>query len=398
MKPNTMIKAALATSALSVLAALPVHAQDQGGTTTVFGFSETLGYITNPDLAAGGTDRLMTLGTELSFGFSSRKAGESLSLDGGVGLLLRDEDGSFDTQIITPHVGLAYSREARDAAFSLNADYSRDRIELLRPLSDFTNADGVLVLPTSPSELVGTGLRQELSGGVQVELGKTAPLGLILSANASQIDYSDTSDPDLVDKQTTDISVTGLYRMSPVATLSLGVQQSTDSVTGDSRNLRLGLDYRVSPVFDIALGADHSLDDNSTSPTLSGVYRLQTGQLSFDVTRDSTEVVFTQRTATGQLTARAGQEQDDSGTGTVNLLGLGYAQAINDVSRLGVGLFYTDQNGTASDSTATEVVVNYSHSLTQDWDLNAGMNYRMRDSQNSTGLFVGVSRSFSVGR
>lgn len=404
MTTDTTYRVSLIGSFMVLVSALAAQAQDQGGTTGVFSLSERLSTVTNPELSAGGSDGITSLTTGLGYSLTSRTVNESIGLDAGLGLILRDVGGSFETEVTAPNLGLSYGRSAQDSDLSVNVGYSRDQIETVRSLDDFINDDGILVLPDNPDDLVGTGTKQDMSASARLELGKTAPFGVTFAADFSKVQYFETTDPDLVDEVSSTLSATGRFTVSPLISLSLGISQTHVKADGspadDSRDLTLRASYQVSPVLLVTAGASHSFTDGTTSPSLSGVYTLQTGQLSLNLTDDSQELVYSQTLQTGQLTARASHGPDSTGTGTVDLLGLGYNQAINDVSGLGLGLFYNHETTPGSDVAGTDLVVSYNRKVTQDWGLNMGLNYRLRDEAgvgtgNSAGLFVGISRDFS---
>ncbi len=409
MQLNTICRVTLVSSLVSLVSAWAAQAQDQGGTSTVFTFSETADTVSNPGLVVGGSATASSLTTALGFRLSSGTSAESLELNGGVGLVLTDQGGTVDTQLTTPNIGLSWGRTAQNSAMSVNLGYSRDRIETMQSLDSFINDDGELEVPTNPDALVGIGTKQDISAGARLELGKAGPFGVTFSADYAKTDYFDTStSTGLLDSESYSFGVSGRYTVTPLIALSLGVARNhswTEGDTGDpdSVDVTLGADYRVSPVLSLGLSVSHSLTDQSNSAGLSGIYTLQAGQLSVSVTNDAQTLVWSQKTPTGEVTARAEHGPADGGTGTVSLLGLGYSQAINDISGMGVGLFRTQESGTGSDVAATEMVLSYNHGLTQDWGLNLGVNYRLRDeatvgSSDSAGLFVTVSRDFSFGR
>ncbi|NHX27305.1 outer membrane beta-barrel protein, partial [Escherichia coli] len=84
-------------------------------------------------------------------------------------------------------------------------------------------------------------------------------------------------------------------------------------------------------------------------------------------------------------------------------IGAGYSHAINDLSSLSFNASYGmfDSTGSSNDSSRTDLSLNYSYALTSDWNLNAGVNYRVRDEDlvgkaDSTTVYVGIGRSFTV--
>lgn len=398
---------ALRFPALALLAlAIPAGAQDQGGTVTSFGVSEKLSALNG----ASGTAISGTTG--LSFSTRSTTPEDTLSFDGGLGLVLtRNPDGSTDAQVTTPNLGLSYDRTTAASAFNLDLSYARDQIDTVRPLSDFINSDGVLVPPSNPGDLVGTGLKESANLSLGVEMGRNAPFGLTLSANAGKTVYT-TSDPTLLDTSSAGAGATGRFSYSSAGRVTLGVDRTsttTDTLPDQTTTtVSLGTGYDVSPVLSLNAGLDYRLTDQAgsgtsraTSPTFGASYKLKTGSLAFDASDTTASLTWQQQTATASFAASLSHGPGANGDGRIDTLGLNYSQSIDAVSSLAVGAYYSDQADPVATLTGTSLSLSYNHALNQDWGLSTGMTYKLRDeagvgTTHSTGLFLTVSRSFDA--
>lgn len=403
----------LGALALLLLGGLPGFAQDTGSSTggnrTSFGLSEKASVLDD------GTGTTASATTGLSFSTASTTQTESLAFDGGLGLVFsHNPDGSTDTQVTAPNLGLRYSQSTPSSVVQGNLSYSRDQIQTVRPLSDFIDANGNLTLPDNPDDLLGTGLRESMAAGASVEMGKDAPFGLTLTANAGRTTYSQTTAPDLLDTSSTDAGISGRFSYSPVGRVTLGLDRGHSTTQGaadkDTTTLSLGTGYDISPVLTVSAGLNYAVTDEAgaattrdTTPTVSARYTMPTGSLGFDASQDSASLTWQQTTETAAFAASLSHGPDSSGTGQVDVLGLSYSQTINPVSGLGLGLYYSDLHGTPTDVSGTSLSLDYNHVLTEDWRLSTGVNYRLRDetgaaTTHATGLYLTISRSFDAVR
>ena len=82
-------------------------------------------------------------------------------------------------------------------------------------------------------------------------------------------------------------------------------------------------------------------------------------------------------------------------------LAVNYNHQINTTSSVGLSLFYgvTDATVDANGVEQTELSATYSHALTEDWNLNTGVNYQVRDEDtvgraDSPSVFLSIGRRF----
>ena len=385
-----------------------------------FGISQTFQTLTNPDFQNPSSGNTGFSITSLSFGSSTATPTDTLTFDAGIGLgVQRLADGSFDASVNTPTVALRYARTVPSTALTLYASYVVETLDQLRSPLDFIADDGQIILPTNPADLTSTGLKQDIRAGGSLELGRDAKFGLTITATGEQISYTQTTDPALQDINRAEAGITGRFNYSPQGNVSLGVSTEHQvtlgqpkDITRDTQNLTLGTSYDVSPV--LSLGGfvsyevvDETGQDQTRSPRaqISADYTYLTGSLSVQLGDQDTQLVWRQSLASGGISATLSHGLDDSGSGTLDQIGFNYTQAINDTSGLNLGLFYSSGSGstTSPDVTSSVLVVSYNRQITQDWGMNLGANFRLRDpssddpsaNASSAGVFVTVSRSVS---
>lgn len=395
------------SSAALLIAVLPAQGGSQGGTQTTFGVSEKTSALND----ATGTSLSATTG--LSFSTSSATPLDSLSLSGGLGLVLtRNPDGSTSSQMTTPNLSFGYDRKSASAEAKVNLGYARDQIQTVRPLSDFINSDGQLVLPTNPNDLLGTGLKQTETAGASLELGRNGPFGLTLTGGYDKTVYSQTTAPDLLDTSSASLGLKGRFSYSPVGDLTLGLATSHNTTQGastqDITTLDLGTSYKISPVLSVSGGANYTITNDSAagrstsvSPTVGANYTLKDGSIAFSAAKSQASLSWQQKTADGSVSAQLSHGPGGSnGTGTQNAIGVNYNRSLDAVSSLGLGLYYSDLTSPGANVSGTSLSASYNHAITKDWGLNAGMSYQRSNqtgsgTTNTTGLFLTLSRNFS---
>lgn len=409
------------SSAALLISASALWAQDGGQNVPLtFGISQSFQALNNSNFAVPSSGSTGLSVTSLSFGSSSSTPTDTLSFDASVGLgVQRGSDGAIDTSINTPTLSLNYGRRTPSTALNLYASYIVETLDQLRSPLDFVNDQGQIILPSNPADLVSTGLKQDISAGGSLELGRDARFGVTLSASGEQISYSETTDPALRDIDRAEVGVTGRFNYSPQGSVSLGVSaehqltlDKPQNIARDTQNLTLGTSYDVSPVLSLGGFIQYQVvDETGQAQTrnpraqISADYTYLTGSLSIQVGDRDAALTWRQSLPSGGISATLSHGLDDSGNGTLDQVGVNFNQPINDVSGLNMGLFYSSDNGstTSPDVTSSVLVVSYNHRLTKDWDMSLGANLRMRDpssndaatSANSAGVFLTVSRSLN---
>ena len=421
-----------------------------------FEFGDNLGL----DTPAEGNSSIST--TRLSFGLISETDRQQLSLGLSGGLTIQDTPDTDGTQTDwgTPRLRFSYRLSGDNANLRVNANYTVAFIDTLE-LSDFVNDEGIVELPEDFSGLSGEGQRTSYSASAFLELGTDAPLGFDLSAGISGVSYSGPVDPDLFDFDRTFVGARALLRISPVLRGTAGLRYSTYDADDDEQTYRtrttanLGFDYRVSPraTFEASVGVTEidtqkigEPDTDTSSPVgnLGFAYEMPNGQITADldasaddggderinfVVGRSLELPDGSLSATlgftdpqegpaapigslswlremrnGQLTAqinRSVSSNNEDETNLTTLVVLGYNQDLNDRSGFGLNVNYglSDATDTTNQVTRAGISASYRYALTEDWDLNTGVNYRTRQEQgedraSSPSIFLSIGRNF----
>ena len=441
---------------------LPALAQE-GGLVLTFGINERVEYRTNPNLKKGNSDSRTRADTQLSFGLSSVTAIEKLRLDvsGVLRLSQSSAGGTSDNGFQDPALRFSYARDTGNAALSAAARFRETQVDFLRPLDEFLNPDGVLELPEDFRRLRGSGTRRDYGANLGLELGKEAPLGLILNAGLSRIAYSNVAvggnlnnitrenagatvrlnfsdvtrgrvaltydhytedNVEQTDRQTTaarlgltqdlspDASIDATFGYSRVETTEFGRLRTTTGPVfslGYGRTLpngRLSVDYDARQQSD-GTWQSISLGRTLTRPDGALTARIGVVDPSATALRLTGELAWDRTLPDGRVNARLVRNVTNStnnGAILATVLSLGYNRDLTAVSGIGLRMSLarieeTDQNTV----TRTDVTATYRHALTQDWDVNAGVNWAQRDEQaagkaSSRSVFVGIGRTFSV--
>lgn len=388
-----------------------------------FGFSQSFQVLSNPDFhdPSNGTSEWSI--TSLDFSSSSVTPAQTLEFSAGAGLgIQRHPDGSVDTSINTPFVNLDYKHSTLSTVLDLNGSYILTTLDQLASPEDFLNDQGQIVLPSNPAALTSTGLEQDVNLGARLELGRDAKVGLVLAVSGEQISYTETTDPALQDQNSANASATGRFSYSEQGDITLGVSaehqvtlvpgttgKSTKDIVRDTQNLTLGTNYDISPILTVGGFVQYELvqetgqaDTSSPRAQIQVDYSLPDGSLQFQLGDQDSQLTYSKNTPTGSYSVFVSSGLDDSGNGTLNQAGFNLSQAINQVSGVSMGLYYSGDNGssTGPDVTSSVLVVSYNHQLNKDWDVNVGVNYRLRDPASNTGntatssgLFLTISRN-----
>ncbi len=456
--------AALLLAGLVALPAGNATAQEApAGLRLTLDLDQRLEADTNPGLAASspGTGLLATTG--LSFGLESRTRTQSLSLGLSSRLRLRNDSDGNDAgaSIDDPRLRFSYTLDAARARLTLRGNYRKSDIAFLRPESDFLGPGGVLMLPADLADLYGSGDR--LSWGMQgtLELGRDAPLGLILRGSHDVLDYSATTAPDLFDTTRTRLGGTLRMRLSPVTEgrlvfdyntyeardaeltdrittlysfgishdlsramsleVSLGYSRSeTDKTIGGVRGTRTedgitgGLELTLArPNGTASIGIDHTVNHNGerTEFTLARSIDLPAGQASASIGASTgnngrTHLIgaldWQNELPRGILTvglSRAITPGTDDDDELQTRLRISYTQELGPVSNLALTATHvvSDEFLAATKVQNTALGISYNHSLDRNWTMTTGYTWRRR-AETGQASATGHTVFVSVGR
>lgn len=441
---------------------VPALAQERegGGVLLSFGLDQRLEADDNLDLDPVSEGTTVTATTRLSFGLLAETAVDRLSLEAATALRAVDGPEGGESFLDDTRLGLGYTREGASARLSLDAGYRSARVEYLRPLEDFLDEGGVIVLPEDLDDLEGEGTRATTSFGAKLELGLDAPLGLTLDARASALDYSDVTDPDLTDTRRLRLGATARLALSPVmaGTLSLSHVTFEDDDAADTRRetlaAEIGLDYDVSPVLTASAGLGFSTLDirefGATETVEGATLRLSlgldrpNGDYSFDLASRVTEDGIRQDITLGrslelpqgtleaslgvtgidweefeaigalswrqeltpgsQVSAqlrRAVVVNADDEDELVTALAVGYSRELTPVAGIDLDLTFSVAEEGGGSTDRASFTATYRHALTEDWTLDAGYRHRLEDepgpgTASSNSVFLGLGRRFET--
>lgn len=444
---------------LVALPILPAVAQEEetGGLRLTFGIEQRLEVTDNVALEIPSEGTTTEAITRLSFGLVSETAFQSLTIGLAGDLRYADEpDEGTTSEFASPRATLTYTREAANAALSVDASYVQERLDRV-DITDIEDPDDPID-PGDIDDLQGGGTRSSYTFGGTLDLNTARPLGFSLRARKSGVDYTDTTDPDLNDTETTEVGATAFFRYSPVSTARIEydktrfTEDDADDTTRDTSQLTFGLLYEVSPslTLDAALGYAEIESDESgvieteTGPTalLNLTQEMRNGSAeaeflattdefgtrttlsfqrnlelrdgafsaSFGVTQGEDEdpaligaLDWRRQLRDGAVTARLSRtvvSTEDETESATTLLSMGYSKDINAISGIGLELAYAviDEDG-ANRVERGDISATYRRALTEDWDMNLGARYQTRREANvgtadSPSVFFSLSRTF----
>lgn len=433
--------------ALGALALPGVTLAQDGGVSMVFGLENRFEFVHNDSLAvpAAGTDIANV--TRLSFGLTTETAIDRLAFAVSGAVIAERLSGGAGTEVKFGReaANLSYHREVPAAVLDLEADYRRDDIDAFDAGLDRTGTAGT---------------RANYIGSARLEIGRTSSVGFAMGLAYEATDYQDTSDPALDDSTEARGDLAVVLHFSDITTGRVGVRYShREEETPGTRTVDttvgfVGLDTALSQRLDLSaeLGYTRTEDeefditDRTTGPDLrlGLTYDMPVGtaMASLRVTtdadegqRETLEVGRDLETPTGTLSARLGVTHADAAgsdvigrlswdrrlpDGALSLLlerrvryDLGddqtvtesavratWLKTVSDLSSISLNISYELSNSVTEDIDQVTLGAGYSYRLTEDWSLDSGVGYRIRNDNDghaeSPNLFVALSRDFQL--
>ena len=385
--------------------------------------------------------------TGLGFGIRSETRVETFDLNLGTELLgdfANDADKEFS--FVNQNASVGYTRAGSNSRLSFSLNYTE--VEL----------DDEVITGVGGGSIITSGSAETKSANLGLEFGVEGPLGVSLDLERREVDYIDTLDPDLNDFERTSADVLANFRIRPSLTIralagiertdeddltstetedtyvGIGAQATTAgglSVTGDILYDRtettvagpttttedgIGIDITVAqtrPDGLIELALSSRVDDagRRTSAEVRRDFDLRNGALALslgvvdqeddDQLRLIGGIAVDRDTKRGTLAASLVQDASTSdGDPTINtVFDVNLTQEINNVSSwsAGLGFVSTDTTGGTYDSRST-ATFSYSRDLTEDWELNTGVEYSKDRGEDSTNtVFLNIRRDFTFG-
>lgn len=428
---------------LTVMSITPAAGQDApGGTTFTFGLSSSLRVNDNYGLDTKSPGTTTLWDNRLSFGVLSETPLDSFAfgIDGVLRIAnvpTRSSDVSFDD----PSATLRYTREGANAR--LETELQASRVDL-----DFADPLRLVVDEINPGDLIiDTGTRETYSARLFFETGLNDPLGYGFDLSRDSVRYSNTTDPDLNDRDITDLQAFVRVRLSPLATGRLTYDErevdtdDADQTDRTDRSLSFGVDYEINPITTLnalvgyrdiketklltpktsedgvfasfgltramvngTAGVDIETDLSITGRRDTLMARraldLPSGELSVSLgaTRSPNgntdpvgSLAYVHQLPTGRITSsfeRRFRTNNDGEDTRTTRAALGYLQEINSLSSLAFDLDYIQVrdagSGTVDKIDTASFRATYRYELTQDWNLAGGYEYRIRDETAGT--------------
>jgi len=410
---------------------VPEHragAQDASGFLVTGSVRLGFDYDDNSNLSATAPNSSFEVFSDVSLGFVSETPTSRLEFS--IGGRIQDENLDFgfeENGFVNPNAELSYTLEGADSLLDLSA--SLTEADVLDEL--FLDTDGDLL---NDAVLSSVGTLQTRRYGIDLEFGRTAPIGAELSYTRRERDYSNTVSPDLFDSETDTVRATVNFRPRETLTFRTFVEQTrydADDIIQTDRtttSFGIGTTYEIDPIitFDgdisfreveettvggttvtdgvgldftltrempngtIALFGDRDVTTDTTRYQL-GVRRemeLPTGSLGYSLAlsdSDTGDLVFLgsfdflREMPNGAFTlglSQSATSNDDDEEVRRTTLSLGYDHELTPVSNIGFDLSVnrTDDvgNGAVTEGTNARLAVTYSQQLTEDWDWQLG--------------------------
>jgi len=212
---RSLTAAAGVAGALSAIAGISLAQQalgpdDDAGLTLSFGISSTASYTDNYNLRPNNEQSAELFDHRLSFGVQSKRQVDTFRLDVDGLLRIIEAPGADSRRLEDPGVQLSYERHGVNTTLDTSARYRLSSISFLDPLERDRDFDDD---PIDETDLtLDSGEREQIDLRFGVETGLNDPLGFIFDGRYRDEKFTDTTDPDLFETET--INLSGTLRMT----------------------------------------------------------------------------------------------------------------------------------------------------------------------------------------
>lgn len=440
MAKQQIVRAAAASGL--TLFILPALAQEEGGISMTLGVEQRFETGDNLGLETPEEGNTTLSTTTLNFGLNTATSNQSLGVNAGFKLRAGElpSDSDIDTGFVEPRLSFNYMREGADAVLNVDGSYDERDISFTPAVGDFTDENGLIVLPPDFEDLEGSGTRRNYSLSTSLETGLNAPLGFVFDASVRGISY-DQQSASLDDNIRYAAGVRANLRFTEVTTGFASYNfdhfeaEDAEDTERDTHAVEVGVSQQLSQraSFEAAIGfseIDEELFGISTSSSgatgrFSFDYLMPDGSIntSYSTSRDqdgarhTVNVGRTFNLPNGQFVIDIGATQEESGdpdligslnytrnlpTGVVRVglnrnvattsedeeritttADLGYDHEINSISSIEFDLSFGLSEATGGinndDTRRTDVTASYNRRVTEDWRMSTGVEYRIRD-------------------
>ena len=395
--------------ALAGLVALPLAAQDDGGLRLTFGLSARVESVSNPGLTVPAEPSTDTLSSRLSFGLtdSTRAGAVSLSV---AGTFSTDDDDDSTNGLVDPDLRLSLQRFGADSSVDVSAFINESDLDTLRGLVLDPDTGDII------GDVTGNGTRRQTGGALTYSFGKEGPWGGSLTTDLTDTTFSGTTSE--IDNRRTNLGGTLRFGLDPATDVTAGLNWSRYDEDGadprDTLRPELGLQREVpSGVASASIFAEDTEDGTRAGLSFGRSWDLPDGSLAFSL--GGTRGVTGDLSPTGSLewqknlprsnlsaTLRHDVTSDDDDVETIiTIVSLGISHAISPVASVSFGLNASNSEETATDLTTRNASLSatYSHSLSYDWTLDAGVTHRIQNEEiigeaTSDTVFLELRRAF----
>ncbi|MCU0826582.1 MAG: hypothetical protein MUE52_04085 [Tabrizicola sp.] len=378
---------------LMAVVAVPLAAQDEGGLRLTFGISSRLENVRNPGLTVPAEPDQTRASSRLSFGLTdtTRRSAISFSVAGTVA---KDNDDDTPDGLVDPNLNLSLKRIAATSAVELSAFLRENDLDSLRTLILDPDTGDIV------GDVTGDGTQRQKGGTVSFAFGEAGPWGGNLSGSVTETTYTGTTSES--DSRRSNLGASLRFRVDPATEVSTGLRWSRYAEAGEAarktvrsdfsfrRDQRAG--YVLATVF-----AEATEDGTRSGLSFERSWELPDSSLSLSL--GVTRGVTGDLTPTGQLdwqkelsrgTVSVGLRHDvsagdDDQETVVTAARFGLSHELTRLSSIEFGL-----NASGADATDTSeatwnaaLSATYSHSLPNEWTLDAGMIHRIRSEDGS---------------
>jgi hypothetical protein len=357
-------------------------------------------------------------------------------LDTGLRALDRaDED--FDVTFASPSTArLAYANEWASGGLDADVRYRQTEVDFNRPLEDFADDEGIIVVPDDLDQLTGDAIERRTDANVVLELATDSPSSYEFTLSATNFDYSE----DAANRTPrTFVQGDALWRLRLNPVLSgalLGSYYTYQADTERDTEIRIaeidaGVIYEPSENLYVAtgvgyanrtredtIGGDRQTTQDESGPSLRAQvrYRIEDFQLNFNgrVTSAAPETRFNGALRVfyplprGNVNARVFQRYTGSSSDQevrVTGVGVGLIHNVNNVSRIGVdfayGLQVNQDDPDDPDINRTDITARYIYDVTRSVSAEVGYRFRNRiedpDDATSNAVYFVIGRAFETG-
>ena len=219
-----------------------------GGVELTLGVAQRLEFDDNLALATTKPGASFQAKTTLSFALKSETPNDRIGISASTVVRGTWGKGNANRGIKAddPRFDLTYAHDSGNSGYNLSANFRRSNLQFLRPLTDFQDANGNIVLPTDLSDLFGNGFRTDFGVVGGLSLGKTAPFGANFTVGLNGLSYDKVTSTALVDSQNRTFGANFRLRLNDVTDASANFsfvqfENLATSNKSNSRTVDLGL-------------------------------------------------------------------------------------------------------------------------------------------------------------